>query len=183
MPDEPRRIYWDSCVFLHYIEGTPKWMPILDALLEEASETKGLIIVTSTISITEVAFASAEKVGKALDDEVEAAIDALWNDRSAVTLVEYSEVIARGARSLLRQALQHGRALKPMDAIHLATAINRKVDDVHTTDGHSRTRAGRTSAFRSAIRMFNNRSYSRRSVANGLDVGGRDAKQQHKQVC
>jgi hypothetical protein len=33
MPEEPKRIYWDSCVFLLYIEGTPEWMPILDSLL------------------------------------------------------------------------------------------------------------------------------------------------------
>lgn len=135
MPNEPSRVYWDSCVFLHYIEGTPEWMPILDSLLEEASETKGLIIVTSTVSITEVAYAKIEKDGKALDPEIEAAIDDLWNDRSAVKLVEYNEIIAREARTLIRKAVEMGRTLKPMDAIHLATAMNRKVEDFHTTDG------------------------------------------------
>jgi predicted nucleic acid-binding protein len=135
MPDEPKRIYWDACVFLHYIEGTQEWMPILDSLLEEASETKGLVIFSSTISITEVAFAKTEKDGKALDPNVEAAIDALWNDRSAVKLVEYNETIAREARRFLRQAVQAGRSLKSMDSIHLATAANRKVQDFHTTDG------------------------------------------------
>lgn len=135
MPDEPRRVYWDACVFLHYIEGTQEWMPILDALLEEASESKGLVIVTSSVSITEVAFAQAERSGKSLDPKIEAAIDALWNDRSAVTLVEVNEIIAREARRLLRRAVESGRHLKPMDAIHLATAVNRRVDDFHTTDG------------------------------------------------
>jgi hypothetical protein len=53
MPDEPRRIYWDACVFLDYIEGAPQWMPILDALLEQASETADLVIYTSTVSITD----------------------------------------------------------------------------------------------------------------------------------
>lgn len=134
MPSEPRYIYWDACVFLHYIEGTPQWMSILDSLLEEASETNKLIILTSTISITEVAFAKTEKDGKALDPTVESAMDALWNDRSAVKLVEYNEIIAREARALLRLAVQNGRSLKPMDAIHLATAMNRRVDDFHTTD-------------------------------------------------
>ena len=134
MPDDPKRIYWDACVFLHYIEGTSVWMAILDSLLEEASKTNDLVIFTSTVSITEVAFAKTEKDGKALDPKVEAAIDALWNDRSAVKLVEYNEVIAREARSLLRQAVQRGRSLKPIDAIHLATAANRNVEDFHTTD-------------------------------------------------
>ncbi len=135
MLDQSRRIYWDSCVFLHYIEGTPEWLPVLDALLEEASESNELVIVTSSVSITEVAFAKIEKDGKALDSKVEAAIDSLWSDRAAVKLVEYNEIIAREARSLLRQTVQNGRSLKPMDAIHLATARNRKVEDFHTTDG------------------------------------------------
>lgn len=135
MPDEPKFIYWDSCVFLHYIEGVAEWMPILDSLLEEASETKGLVIVTSTLSITEVAFAKSEKDGKVLEPEIEAAIEALWNDRSAVKLVEYSEIVAREARTLLRRAIESGRRLKPMDAIHLASALNRGVDEFHTTDG------------------------------------------------
>lgn len=134
MPDEPKRIYWDSCIFLHYIEGTPQWMPILDSLLEEASETKELLIFTASLSITEVAFAQAEKDDQALDPRIEAEIDALWNDRSAVKLVEFNEIIARSARTLLRRAVETGRHLKPMDAVHLATAQNRRVDEFHTID-------------------------------------------------
>jgi predicted nucleic acid-binding protein len=134
MPDEPERIYWDACVFLDYIEAAPQWMPTLDALLEQASETDDLVIFTSSVSITEVAFAKAEKDGKALDPKIEAEIDALWNDRSAVKLVEFNEIIARGARALLRRAIELGRPLKPMDAIHLATAQNRSVAEFHTTD-------------------------------------------------
>lgn len=134
MPDEPKRIYWDACVFLDYVEGAPKWMPVLDALLEQASESDELVIYTSTVSITEVAFAKAEKDGRSLDPNIEAEIDALWNDRSAVKLVEFNEVIARGARRLMRQGIEHGRQLKPLDAIHLATAQNRRGVEFHTTD-------------------------------------------------
>ncbi len=114
-------------------------MQILDSLLEEASESKQLIIYTSSVSITEVAFAKTEKDGKVLDPQVEAAIDALWSDRSAVKLVEFNEIIARHARTLLRRAAETGRHLKPMDAIHLATAQHRRVDDFHTTDSRLQT--------------------------------------------
>jgi predicted nucleic acid-binding protein len=109
-------------------------MPILDALLEQASETDELIIYTSAVSITEVAFAKAEKDGGILDPKIESEIDALWNDRSAVKLVEFNEIVARSARSLLRRAIEQGRPLKPMDAIDLATALNRSVTEFHTTD-------------------------------------------------
>ncbi len=134
MPDEPKRIYWDACVFLDYIEGTPQWMPVLDALLEQAAERQSIVIYTSSISVTEVAFAKAERDGKALSPTIEAAIDALWDDRSAVKLVEFNEIIARQARALLRRSIETQRHLKPMDAIHLATAQNRQVAEFHTTD-------------------------------------------------
>lgn len=135
MPDDPRMIYWDSCIFIHYIEGTKEWMPILDSLMDEANTGGELIIVTSTVSITEVAYAKAGKSGRALDPAVEADIDALWADRSAVRLVEFDQVIARAARSLLRRSVEIGRSLKPMDAVHLATAELMQVAELHTTDG------------------------------------------------
>ncbi|MBA2596763.1 MAG: PIN domain-containing protein, partial [Chloroflexia bacterium] len=135
MPDIPRMIYWDSSVFLHDIEGTPEWMSILDALIDEASRAGSLVIVTSTLSIVEVAYAKAEKSGKALDPAVVAGMDALWGDRSAVQLVEFDQVIARDARGLLRRSIEIGRKLTPPDAVHLATAAIMNVSDCQTTDG------------------------------------------------
>lgn len=117
MREGKQQIYWDACIFIHYIEGTERWMPTLDAILEEVSERKTIEIYTSTVSITEVAFAQAERVGRALDPTTEAAIGALWADREVIRLVEFNEVIARGARDLLRQAVSGNRRLKPMDAI------------------------------------------------------------------
>lgn len=134
MPNAARMIYWDSCVFLHYIEGTTRWLPILDTLLDDASNTDDLIILTSTLSITEVAFAKTEKSNKLLDPGVEAAIDALWDDRSVIRLVEYDQIIAREARTLLRRSTMTGRSLKPADAIHLTTAQAMNVTDFHTTE-------------------------------------------------
>ena len=134
MPDEPRLVYWDSCVFLHYIDGTPERLPILDALLDEASTTNDLDIVTSTLSIGEVAFAQVERTGRTLDPAIEARIDALSADRTAIQLVEMDQVIARAARTLLRAAVAQARSLKPLDAIHLATAQQMQVAEFHTTD-------------------------------------------------
>ena len=134
MPDAPRMVYWDSCIFLHDIEGREEWLPILDALLEEASTTADLVIVTSTLSICEVAFAEVERRDLALDPDIEANIDALWADRAAVQLVEFDQIIARSSRSLLRRHAETARSLKPLDAIHLATAQQMRVDDFHTTD-------------------------------------------------
>ena len=75
MPSIPR-YYWDSNVFLSYIEGTTGRMNDIEALLEDA-EAGRCEIYTSVLTVAEVAFAEAEKVGRQLDPAVEAAIDAL----------------------------------------------------------------------------------------------------------
>lgn len=142
MPDKPRRIYWDACVFLHYIEGTPDWMPILDSLLEEARDAGRLTIVTSTLSIAEVAFAKAEKDGRELDPAIEAMIDAFWQDRSAIRLIEFNELVARKARGLMRRSRAEDRHLKTIDAIHLASAQLLKVEAFHTMEKRLRAAWG-----------------------------------------
>jgi len=134
MPGSTPRVYWDSCVFLSYFNGDIDRLPHIEALLKSASADNAIEIVTSTISITEVAFAQVEQTGKT-DPAIEAAMDKLWADRSAVMLVDCHELIARQARNLMRVALQHSWKLKPPDAIHLATAARMGVTEFHTYDG------------------------------------------------
>ena len=130
-----RRIYWDSDVWLSYINAYPERMPVLDALLNDSASTVGDIeIVTSTISQTEVAFALVEQNNSAPDISIEQKIDSLWGDTKAITLIEYHTVIAVEARSLIRMGLQYKWSLKPLDAIHLATAKWFDVTEFHTYD-------------------------------------------------
>src|SRR5215213_6068753 len=99
MPDAVRLVYWDACVFLAYVNADPARLPAIEALLDAASKPDGGVkIISSTLSIAEVAWAAAEQTGQALDPDAEAKIDALWIDRSAVTLVEIHQFIAREAR-------------------------------------------------------------------------------------
>ncbi len=121
MPDPRNAIYWDSCVFLSYVNEVPDRMPVLDALLHESSN--GTIkIYTSGIAKVEVAFAASERENRSLSPDIEERIDSLWNDPGTVTTVEFHDGIGRLARILMRTALTVGRSLKPFDAIHLATA-------------------------------------------------------------
>ena len=133
MPSSSDAVYWDASVFLSYVNGETERLTMIDTLLDE-SRNGDFTIVTSTLSITEVAFAEMEKTQQALDPDVERAIDALFSDREVVTLIEFHEVIARGARRLMRRALTSGRSLKPADAIHLATAVQHGARVVHTYD-------------------------------------------------
>lgn len=132
-------VYWDACNFLSYINRIPDRLPMLEALLAESR--KGAIrIITSTLSLVEVAFGAAEQTAQALTPEVEAQIEMLWNDRDTITLVEFHELIAREARTLIREGLPQKWRLKPADAIHLATAKRLRVSRFHTYEG---TKLGR----------------------------------------
>lgn len=117
-------IYCDSCVFIHYISKTPEHINTLDSLFEYVKKGEYPKIITSTISITEVAFAHQEKLGHKLDPDILGKMDNIWNDHSILELVEYNPFIARMARQMLREKLgNNGKNSKftPNDAIHLAT--------------------------------------------------------------
>jgi predicted nucleic acid-binding protein len=107
-------------------------VPDIAALLAEG-DRREREIVTSTLTVTEVAFATQEKRAGALDPAVERRIDALWRPPSPVRLADFHVGIAEEARRLMREAIRHGwRRLKPGDAIHLATAVDLAADVLHT---------------------------------------------------
>ncbi len=136
MPVSQRqKIYWDSCVWLSYINAIADRLPILDGLLaDSASEHGNIEIYASSLSQVEVAFAAAEQLKQALDSAVEEKIDQLWADRDTVKLIEYHDGIGREARRLMRLAITRSWQLKPYDAIHLATAKAMQVAEFHTYD-------------------------------------------------
>ena len=115
-------------------------MPVLDVLLEESSKVGGEVkIYTSTLSQVEVAFGASEQTRQVLDPQIEQMINALWADPEAVVPVEYHAGIGRIARSLIRNAVSRGWSLKPLDAIHLSTALwlldsGLALDEFHTYD-------------------------------------------------
>ncbi len=135
MPDEAPRTYWDACVLLSYINGITDRLPVIEELLRQ-SRAEEVVLITSVLSQTEVAFAAFEKQQGTLDVEVEEQIAALWAPGSPVVSVEFYELIADRARGLMRQAITQGwGSLKPADAIHLATAQQIGVSEFHTYDG------------------------------------------------
>lgn len=134
MPEGDRLIYWDADVFLSYVNGMTDRLAHLDAFLEKSG--KDIQIITSTISIVEVAFGKAEIDGKVLDKETEEKISRLWGTNSPIKLVEVFPAIGNGARGLMRYGLTQGWKLKPMDAIHLSTALNQRVVEFHTYNSH-----------------------------------------------
>lgn len=132
MPD-PKRLYWDACVFLAAVNGEPDRVPHIDAIMDAAAKGD-LFIYTSTVSIVEVSFAAQERDQQVLDEATEDKISQLWEPGTPVGLIEFHELVAAEARDLVRQALSGGWSLKPMDSIHLATAKRIGATAFHTYD-------------------------------------------------
>jgi predicted nucleic acid-binding protein len=133
MPDPRRLVYWDACVFLDYVNEAGDKMPVLDVLIDRAGPRGDIEIVTSMMSIAEVAFGRLDQTGQGFDPTVEARIDALWTD-PIIKLVDIHRIITFQARDLIRTAKLAGQGLSGADAIHLATAQRMQVAEFHTYD-------------------------------------------------
>lgn len=137
-PTKSEFYYWDSCVFLSYITNSPERINVLDALWEKIAKHPQQKIITSSISILEVAYASGDGRPKRMPRETEEAIDQLWSDPSIEVVEVFPHLLYR-ARDLMRNALSENWSLKPNDAVHLVTAqwvaenIG-KVHELHTYD-------------------------------------------------
>lgn len=133
MPTDVACIYWDACCALSYVNADAERLPVLEEVLTEARRGTSRII-TSIMSVVEVAFAAEEQRQGALDATQERDIDALWTPGSVITLAELHFAIAHRARALMRSAMTQGLSLKPADAVHLATAMHHSADRFHTYD-------------------------------------------------
>ena len=127
--------YWDANIFLSYVNGMPDRVPIIDDYFSRARRGECQIF-TSTWSITEVAFETSEKGKRILSQDIEKKIDSLWADRSVIKLIEVSPYLQREARRLMRDGIPKGWSLKPVDAVHLASAVSDMVkgSEFHTYD-------------------------------------------------
>lgn len=122
MPKITKQIYWDSCVFLAYLNNEPGRAEVIEAIWGEISTSDDTRILTASISIVEVGHLTIEKEKHKLLPDTTAKIDKMWTDPS-VLIVEVNSPIMYIARNLMRTATSHGWSLKPYDATHLATAI------------------------------------------------------------
>jgi predicted nucleic acid-binding protein len=133
MPEPARRVYWDACVFLSYINNYAGRAATIGALLDEAARGD-IELVTSVLTVVEVSFGAVEQQRQRLSPDIEARINQLWLPSSPVKLVELHRLVADGARALVREAVGRGWSLKPADAVHLGTAQQLRVSEFHTYD-------------------------------------------------
>lgn len=119
---EKRLLYWDTDVFLSYLNEDPQRLPILEAILDEVEKSKQDKIVTSAITKVEISWVAYEKLNRVLIPEEEERIDSLWNDAAIVEVIEFNDEIALIARSLMREGMINGWKLRTFDAIQIASS-------------------------------------------------------------
>lgn len=128
-------VYWDSCVFISYLQEEPIRVNTVEALFTEVRQSAGKKkIVTSVYSRAEVAYIAGEVPLKQLNDDAPIRIDRMWNDTSVISFIEMHEMIATMARNLIRTAASYKWKLKPADAVHLASAQWLNAQEFHTYD-------------------------------------------------
>jgi predicted nucleic acid-binding protein len=122
MPSNPKYLYWDTCVFLSYLQRTPSRWPTIHTLFTEIQQSnRTQKIVTSRITYAETAYIAFDKATGFSPDE-EKSLDEFWSDYHVITFIESTQEIMRLTRGLKRYAVEQGWRLKLPDAIHLASA-------------------------------------------------------------
>ncbi|OQY97514.1 MAG: hypothetical protein B6D41_03405 [Chloroflexi bacterium UTCFX4] len=125
-------------MFIAYMTKEATRISTLESIVDDIENSDGKKkIVTSEMSQVEVAYTAYEKTTRQLDAAYEQMLDDFWADDSVVELVEFHEQIAKDARMLIRESIRMGiKIVKPLDAIHLATAKWIDASEFHTYNLH-----------------------------------------------
>lgn len=110
MPASQPRIYFDANVLLAYVGDEEGRADTVQTLLDEARRGE-IDVVTSVLSIAEVAFGALER-DHGLTEAGEAAIEKLWTPASPVQLIDVTQALTRHARALIREARSQGTGSK-----------------------------------------------------------------------
>ena len=140
MTNSPRRAYLDANVLIAYLANEPGRGPVVASLLEDA-ERGSIELLTSVLTVTEVAFVASDHASGDGPSAEEDNIAKLWVPESPVKLTDVSMRVAERARDIVRTARSSDmKGVKPPDAIHLASAEVHGCQHFFTYEGET-TRA------------------------------------------
>jgi predicted nucleic acid-binding protein len=121
--------YWDSCCFISRLQRDEERIRALEYITDEAAAGR-VRIITSTVTIAEVCFLRARHETSADGErEQDAELIARFFDNPYIYAWQVTRAIAEEAARISRAF-----EVKPLDAIHLATAIATNTPVVHTYD-------------------------------------------------
>lgn len=126
MTTKPVAVYWDSCVYIDYIQREEAHYQELREIMSEARSGR-IIFVASTLVIAEVV--KLRQSTEPLQQQAELIRDAFENDY--IQVVSVTRDIAAEAAQLCRDF-----SIRPPDAIHLTTALHRQCRCFQTCDAH-----------------------------------------------
>lgn len=125
------RHYWDSCIFIHLIQGNdPDGSGILNSLNEKAKRGQ-ILVLTSTITLAEVVRPRHCDAKSLVPADKIVVVDSFKHEH--IILQDVTQDIAARAREIQWEI----GGLKPIDALHLATAEAMKADSFDTYDQDS----------------------------------------------
>ncbi len=122
----PARRLWDSSVVIGYLAGYPELREQCELIIDSARRGE-VEIVVSTLATIEAAYLAGYSNSDAETKILE------FFGRRYVVLVQIDAPIAAIARDLVRRH-RDTRKIKPIDAVHLATAMQWKIPTVETMD-------------------------------------------------
>jgi len=124
MASPPKPLYWDTDVFIHRFQRTPKHIGVLEQLTD-AAERGEFVFVQSMFTISELV---KDPDGDKLTVKEESLIEDFF-ENDFVILRTLTEQIAFLSRKIAREY-----GVKPGDAVHVATAVFWNVPILHTFD-------------------------------------------------
>lgn len=132
MANSPKRLAWDSCAWISYIQqekvvlkdGSPEDRGAMCRPVLQAAEKGDVEIVVSSVALVEV-------ICKNKDASIDDQKIRNYFDNDYILLVSADKDVC----DLARQLMLAGHAgLRPADAIHVATACISNADELHTFD-------------------------------------------------
>ena len=131
MADTTKRVYWDACAWIGFINAEKEKITALRTVWENAKRGK-YEIWTSTFSYLEVMH-GINKAGQPYSpEEYDVVLYELF-EQPHVERVQVDVEVAKLARSVKRK--YHPTLASRADAIHLATALYWNCEELHTYDG------------------------------------------------
>lgn len=126
---DPKRVYWDTCVWLSLINDEDGRAGRCRYVISEA-RAGNMQIWTSAFTLAEVFKKNCEGKGISLPEAKDLEFEN-FVEQDFFVVVQVDVDIGVLARRLLRQ---HVPLKKPPDAVHLASALINNLDEFHTFD-------------------------------------------------
>jgi predicted nucleic acid-binding protein len=126
MRDDAKKTYWDSCVFISALDKKDADRVKKIVAIERQARSGEVRIFVSALVLAEVV--RTKEHGKMTESEIR--IIQAYFQKKFVSIVPVDRIIAKAAADIVRN-----NDLKPLDAIHLATAIRCGCEVFYTYDG------------------------------------------------